>query len=67
MKRREIEKALKRFLKKKISYSLSLLVTFMITGGISLGEEINSKKISETKNDILIKIQKEKDEINKKS
>lgn len=66
MKRREIEKALKRFLKKKISYSLSLLVTFMITGGISLGGEINSEKISETKDDILIKIQKEKDEINKK-
>lgn len=66
MKRREVEKSLKRFLKKKISYSLSLLVTFMITGGISLGEEVNSERISETKDDILIKIQKEKDEINRK-
>lgn len=39
MKKQDWERSLKRFLKKKITYSLSLLVAFMITGGISWTKE----------------------------
>ena len=36
MNKNNIEKILKRFIKKRIGYSLSLLILFLITGGISL-------------------------------
>ena len=66
MKKNDIEKSLKRFLKRKVSYSLSLLVAFMITGGISLSAGITVEEIQETKGDLLTKIQLEKEEIRKK-
>ena len=66
MKKIDIEKSLKRFLKRKISYSLSLLIAFMITGGISLGAGITAEEIQETKGDLLTKIQTEREEIKRK-
>ena len=66
MKKNDIEKSLKRFLKRKISYSLSLLITFMITGGISFGAGITTKEIQESKTELLSKVQAEKEEIKKK-
>ena len=61
-----IEKSLKRFLKRKVSYSLSLLIAFMITGGISLGAGITAEEIQETKSDFLTRIQTEREEIKRK-
>lgn len=66
MKKGDIEKSLKRFLKRKVSYSFSLLIAFMITGGISFGEGITAEDIQESKNDLLTRIQLEKEEIQKK-
>ena len=66
MKKIDIEKSLKRFLKRKVSYSLSLLITFMITGGISLSAGIATEEIQETKGDLLTKIQAEREEIKRK-
>ena len=63
MKKGNIEKALKSFLKKKVSYSFSLLIIFMITGGISLSAGITAENTRETKNDILIKIQMKREKI----
>ena len=57
MKKNNVEKALKRFLKRKIGYSLSLLVVFMITGEISLATGITTEEIQENKNELLKKIQ----------
>ena len=66
MKNNDIEKSLKRFLKRKISYSLSLLITFMITGSISFGAGITTEEIQESKAELLSKVQAEKEEIKKK-
>ena len=66
MKKTDIEKSLKRFLKRKVSYSLPLLISFMITGGISLGAEITAEEIQETKGDLLTRIQTEREEIRRK-
>ena len=66
MKKIDIEKSLKRFLKRKVSYSLSLLITFMITGGISLSAGIATEEIQKTKGDLLTKIQAEREEIKRK-
>ena len=66
MKRGEIEKSLKRFLKRRVSYSFSLLIAFMITGGISFGAGITAEDIQETKSDLLTRIQLEKEEIQRK-
>ena len=66
MRKGDIEKSLKRFLKRKVSYSLSLLIAFMITGGISLGAGITAEEIQETKSDLLTKIQTEREEIKRK-
>ncbi|MEG9320844.1 autotransporter-associated N-terminal domain-containing protein [Fusobacterium varium] len=66
MKKNDIEKSLKRFLKRKISYSLSLLIAFMITGGISFGAGITTEEIQESKAELLSKVQAEKEEIKKK-
>ena len=66
MRKNDIEKSLKRFLKRKISYSLSLLIAFMITGGISFGAGITTEEIQETKNDILTRIETEREEIKRK-
>ncbi len=52
MRKGDIEKSLKRFLKRKVSYSLSLLIAFMITGGISFGAGITVEEIQETKSDL---------------
>lgn len=40
MNRDNVEKSLKRFLKRKISYSTALLVIFMITGGFTFPKEV---------------------------
>lgn len=40
MNREHLEKSLKRFLKRKVSYTLALLITFMITGGLSFPKEL---------------------------
>ena len=66
MRKNDIEKSLKRFLKRKVSYSLSLLIVFMITGGISLGAGITAEEIQETKSDLLTRIQTEREEIKRK-
>ncbi|WP_339007971.1 autotransporter-associated N-terminal domain-containing protein [Fusobacterium varium] len=66
MKKNEIEKSLKRFLKRKVSYSVSLLVAFMITGGIAAGAGITAEEIHETKEELLTKIQREREEIKQK-
>ena len=66
MRKGDIEKSLKRFLKRKVSYSLSLLIAFMITGGISLGAGITAEEIQETKGDLLTRIQTEREEIKRK-
>ena len=66
MRKGDIEKSLKRFLKRKVSYSLSLLIAFMITGGISLGAGITAEEIQETKSDLFTKIQTEREEIKSK-
>ena len=66
MKKSDIEKSLKRFLKRKIGYSLSLLIAFLITGEISLSAGITAEEIQETKSDLLIKIQTEREEIKRK-
>ncbi|WP_373076863.1 autotransporter-associated N-terminal domain-containing protein [Fusobacterium varium] len=66
MKKNDIEKSLKRFLKRKVSYSLSLLIAFMITGGISLGAGITAEEIQETKSELLTRIQTEREEIKRK-
>ena len=66
MRKGDIEKSLKRFLKRKVSYSLSLLIAFMITGGISFGAGITAEEIQETKGDLLTKIQTEREEIKRK-
>ncbi|BBA53268.1 autotransporter (plasmid) [Fusobacterium varium] len=66
MKRKEIEKSLKRFLKKKISYSFSLLISFLITGEIAIGTEANYENIKKEKKELLTKIKIEKEEIKEK-
>ncbi|WP_462425097.1 autotransporter-associated N-terminal domain-containing protein [Fusobacterium sp. THCT13E1] len=66
MRKNEIEKSLKRFLKRKVSYSVSLLVAFMITGGIAAGAGITAEEIHETKEELLTKIQREREEIKQK-
>ena len=66
MKKSDIEKSLKRFLKRKIGYSLSLLIAFLITGEISLSAGITAEEIQEAKSDLLIKIQTEREKIKRK-
>ncbi|WP_232044082.1 autotransporter-associated N-terminal domain-containing protein [Fusobacterium ulcerans] len=66
MRKGDIEKSLKRFLKRKVSYSLALLISFMIIGGISLGAEITAEEIQESKGDLLSRIQTEREEIKRK-
>ncbi|BBA51050.1 putative autotransporter [Fusobacterium varium] len=66
MRKERIEKSLKRFLKRRVSYSFSLLIAFMITGGISFGAGITAEDIQETKSDLLTRIQLEKEEIQRK-
>ena len=41
--KQEIEKSLKRYLKKRISYTFSLLITFLITGGFAAASELNQE------------------------
>ena len=66
MNRAEIEKSLKRFLKKKVAYTLSVLVSFLITGGLSFGAEVTSKEIIGTQKVILNKIKIERKKITEK-
>ena len=43
MNKQEIEKSLKRYLKKRISYTFSLLIAFLITGGFAAASELNQE------------------------
>lgn len=56
MNKAEIEKSLKRFLKRKVGYSFALLVAFMISGEISLAVEennqLNAQKVAEKTEDV---------------
>ena len=66
MNKSEIAKSLKRYLKKKGSYSLALLVGFLISGTISLGDVITTQELSRDNTNILRKISKIKNEIKQK-
>ena len=66
MNKMNIEKSLKRFLKKKVSFSVSLLVSFLITGGIAFGATEIEKEIKADRIKLLEKIELEKDKISKK-
>ena len=65
MNKTEITKSLKRLLKRKTAYTVSLLVSFLITGGVSFGgtEVLSSAEIATSKKVFLEKIQREKKEI----
>ena len=43
MNKQEVEKSLKRYLKKRISYTFSLLIAFLITGGFATASELNQE------------------------
>ena len=66
MRKGEVEKSLKRFFKKKVSYSFSLLISFLISGGIVFGEEIPSENLQQSKAELLNKIQTEREELKRK-
>ncbi len=66
MKIQEVEKSLKRFLKKKGSFSAALLVMFLITGTISLGGVESVTEINGIKENILVKIKQEREKIKAK-
>lgn len=64
MNKNFIEKQLKKYLKKKISYTTALLVSFLITGNIILGNEKNIiKDIKTERKSISNKIKKEREVI----
>lgn len=63
MNRTEGEKALKRYLKRSVGFSLSILVGFLMTGQVSLGADINKELQIQ---DLLKSIQIEKEELNEK-
>lgn len=63
MSRIEGEKALKRYLKRRIGYSITILIGFLINGEISLGADIN-KELQIQK--LLENIKFEKEELNEK-
>ena len=58
MNKQEIEKSLKRYLKKRISYTFSLLVAFLITGGFASASELNQKVL-------LSRIKEDRDKLEK--
>ncbi len=66
LKIQEVEKSLKRFLKKKGSFSAALLVMFLITGTISLGGVESVTEINGIKENILVKIKQEREKIKAK-
>jgi hypothetical protein len=60
----EIEKNLKRFLKKKIAYTTGLLIAFLIAGDIGLASVADlSQQVRVTEEELLTKITEEKAEI----
>jgi hypothetical protein len=63
MNRIEGEKALKRYLKRSVGFSLSILIGFLITGQVSLGADVNKELQIQ---DLLKSIQIEKEELNEK-
>lgn len=63
MNRVEGEKALKRYLKRSIGFSLTILVGFLINGQISLGADINKELQIQ---DLLKNIELKKEEIKEK-
>lgn len=63
MNRIEGEKALKRYLKRSVGFSLSILVGFLITGQVSLGADVNKELQIQ---DLLKSIHIEKEELNEK-
>ena len=61
---KNVERALKRYLKRKITYTLSLLVTFLISGEITLGSSLSNIQLE--KKELLKKIRIEKKRIQEK-
>jgi hypothetical protein len=60
-KKENIERSLKRFLKRKITFTTSLLVAFLITGGIGLASSAQIQSETEsTKMELLDKISEQK-------
>ena len=60
----EIEKSLKRFLKKKVAYTASLLIAFLITGSIAFGTSEELATVAgQTQEELLAKIEAQKEEI----
>ncbi|MDR3259363.1 MAG: autotransporter-associated N-terminal domain-containing protein, partial [Fusobacteriaceae bacterium] len=61
----EVEKSLKRFLKDKVKITTSLLVGFLISGGLAFGSSTNDLALQTTvtQEDLLNKIAMEKSEI----
>lgn len=58
----QVEKTLKRYLKKKLGYSLSILVYFLINANFSFGEELPSNI---TKEDLISRVKSEKVKLRK--
>ena len=65
MNKNDIEKSLKHFLKRKVSYSLGLLVSFMITGGVAFADvsTISNQEIAERRESLMAKILEVKEKI----
>jgi hypothetical protein len=61
---REVEKSLKSFLKKKVTYTSGLLIAFLITGSIGLAVSTESLNNAESiKEDLIIRIEDQKAEV----
>lgn len=58
MNKQDIEKSLKRYLKKKMSYTFSLLIVFLITGGFANANELN-------KDELILRVKSERERIEK--
>ncbi|MGF6907062.1 autotransporter-associated N-terminal domain-containing protein [Fusobacterium sp. PH5-44] len=60
----QMEKSLKRFLKKKIAYTASLLIAFLITGGIGLASSAElAAQANQSQEELLANIEAQKSEI----
>ena len=58
MNKQEIEKSLKRYLKKRISYTFSLLIAFLITGGFASATELTQEVLLSRIKEDRVKLQK---------
>ena len=58
MNKQEIEKSLKRYLKKRMSYTFSLLIAFLITGGFATASELNQEVLLSRIKEDRVKLEK---------